>query len=69
MLVVVRFAAIGTSRDRLRHRRPRRWVRAVQQADDVGGVSVRSMSMMLVVSQFVAAGTSRRRHRPRLLRR
>ena len=71
MLVVSQFAAAGTCcrRRRPRPRRPRRWVRAVQQADDVGGVSVRSMSMMLEVSQFAVAGTNRYRPRPRRSRR
>ena len=67
MLVVLRFAAAGTSRRSHRLPRSRRCIMAQQQADDVGGVSVRSRSIVLVVSQFAAAGTSRRRpHRPAL---
>ena len=70
MLVVLRFAAAGTSRRSHRRLRSRRCILAQQQADDVGGVHVRSRSMMLVVSQFAAAGTSRRRRRrPRRPRR
>ena len=69
MLVVLRFAAAGTSRRSHRRLRSRRCILAQQQADDVGGVSFRSRSVMLVVSQFAATGTSRRRRRPRRPRR